>query len=93
MLVNFLISLGAVIAFAIFSYFQDKANYNIKTAWFKYVVALAVGTFGFSYLLKWAIFQDILLFAFIVALLYFFAALLKILKIKSVPGDKPLKSI
>lgn len=92
MLIHLIISLVAVIAFAIFEYSHNKATYSIKTAWVKYVAGLVLGTFGFSYLLKWPAFQYVLQAAFVVAFLFFFWAIVQKFKIKGVPGQ-PLKVV
>lgn len=92
MLIHLVISLIAVIAFAIFEYSHNKATYSIKTAWVKYVAGLVLGTFGFSYLLKWPVFQYVLQAAFVVAFLFFFWVILQKFKIKGVPGQ-PLKVV
>ena len=92
MLTHFIVSLIAVIAFAIFEYTHNKATYSIKTAWIKYLAGLALGTFGFPYLLKWDIFQYVLQATFVVAFLFFFWIIVQKLKIKGVPGQ-PLKAV
>lgn len=81
---NFLIALTAVIAFGIFEKVKLKADYNFKTAWFKYVVALVLGT-SFKYLTQWKYFQYVLQFAFVIAFLYFFWVIITALKVKKIP--------
>ena len=92
MLTDFIISLVAVLAFAIFEYFHNKAAYNIKTAWIKYLAGLLLGTFAFSYLLTWPVFQYVLLAAFVIAFLFFFWIIVQKLNIKGVPGQ-PVKVV
>lgn len=89
---HFIVSLVAVIAFAIFEYAHNRATYSIKTAWVKYLAALLLGTFGFAYLTKWEPFQWVEQAAFVVAFLFFFWVILQKLKIKGVPGQ-PLKAV
>jgi hypothetical protein len=84
MLTGSLIALLAVVAFAVFEKVKLKTDYNFKTAWFKYVVALLLGTF-FKYLTEWKYFQYVLQFAFVVAFLYFFWVVIGWLKVKKVP--------
>lgn len=84
MLVNFIIALVAVIAFGIFEKIHLKTAYNFQTAWFKYLVGLALGTI-FKFLAEWKFFQYLEIFAFVVAFLYFFWIIVNALKIKNLP--------
>lgn len=95
MLTNFIVSLIAVFAFMGFEYLHLKKLYSFKTAWFKYVVALAVGTFAFSYLFQFKWFEYVEIGAGTFLFLFFFWIIVNALKIKGVPGQTstPLKVV
>lgn len=93
MLTRIIVSLIAILAFAIFEYVHNKATYSLKTAWYKYAGAFILGTFGFSYLTQWKYFQWLEQGAFIVAFLFFFWIIVQKLNIKGIPGQSSTKII
>jgi hypothetical protein len=91
MLLHFIISFLCALVFGAFEYLHNKATWSIKTTWFKYAAAIALGTFGAPYLLAWKFFQLAALAGCVALFLIFFSTIAKWLKVK-VPGA-PLKVV
>lgn len=85
LLINFIIAFVAVVLFGFFEYTQNKTAYTFQTAWFKYVIGLAAGTLLLGFIPKGEFSAKLLEFCLVVAILYFWKAILALLKIKKTP--------